>query len=215
LPTPGIVTADPQLSCLSISPAYSSSSSMNSSPAGRSTAAGGSGSSAHAADALSSLCDAVADLQLKQGVPNLAANSTAVGVAPPRAPAAAGAAGAAAGPQDSPTVTAAGSVFIPVSPGLMHTPLHTASGPAATPAPTAAQEAASSSDDDAGPLTLGRRTQPRVFRRPMFIADTDTSGSGCSSSDEAEQCSSTGHGHKYHGSCGRSRTHRYAGNSAL
>lgn len=215
LTTPGMVTTDPHLSCLSISPAYSASSSLNSSPGCRSTAAGGSSGSAHAADALASLCDAVADLRLRQGVSNLAGNSTAAGVASPRVAAAADAAVAVAVPQHPPPAAAAGSAHTPVCPGLLHSPLAPASRQAATPAATAAQEAANSSDDDAGPLTLGRRTQPRVFRRPMLMADTDTSSSSSSGSsgDEAEQCSSTGH--KHAGSCGPSSTHRYAGSSAL
>jgi hypothetical protein len=216
-------TADLQLSSLSGSPAYSTSSSLNSSP-GRSIAASGSSGPAHAADALTSLCDAVADLQLRQEASNPAVVfSTAGGAASPRAHAAAAAAAVAApGPQDTPPAIAAGSALPPLCPGLLPTHLHSGSSQAATPANTAVLEAASSSDDDAGPLTLGRRTQPRVFRRPMLMADTDTSSSSGSSSggssssdDEAEQCSSTGHVHKHPGSCGRSSTHRCARISVL
>jgi hypothetical protein len=59
-------------------------------------------------------------------------------------------------------------------------------------------------------LTLGRRTQPRVYRRPMLTCDTDSSGN--ESGDEASSSSSDeDEGHKHADSCcATAGAHRWA-----
>jgi hypothetical protein len=188
LPIPGAGAAaaagSQELSCSPIS----STSSSNASSPGLSTAP--------VPAALDSLCAAVADLQLKQAQA-AATTSRALGVH------------STAGAADS---IAAVPAADPDSCPMQRIPPDAAVRRPYASAAAAANCGASSDEDDAAPLTLGRRTQPRVYRRPMLTADTDSSGN--ESGDEASSSSSDeDEGHKHGGSdscCAAAGAHRWA-----
>lgn len=176
---------------LACSPISSASSSNASSPAK---------AAADAPAALDSLCAAIADLQLKQGQLGPAESPRNCAHRPD---------GAADTRSEAHAAAAADSD----SRGH-HTPTNPDSkcpgAPAATAAAAAAstmQDGSSSDEDAAAPLTLGRRTAPRVFRRPMLTVDTDSSGS--EAGDEASSSDDEGDHKQASGCCATAGSHRW------
>jgi len=184
-PTPGatglLPAADQQDGSLLGSPvsiSTASSSGSRGSPVHRAVA--------DASQALTGLCAAVAELQLQQGTTGGTGSSFD--------------AEAAAGSR-SEGDDAAAAEFSLTTLQLQHTPQMVHNGFLGSTAAAQSED----DEDDAAPLTLGRRTQPRVYRRPLLTPDTGSSSSSSSSGSDREDAAGSsgmqGGGNAHAGSC--------------